>query len=161
MDTRPAIATATVLIAALALVAGPAAAEPDDDAGVTGDEASSGDESGDDGADDEAGDASTDDEEPAARSAATSDYASAAGTPTDDRSPVELMGETYYFVGARYRALVVPKFIPKMFADGGISVVVHAVGPEFGIRKDGFEIVLSPWRTRVMRTPSCGAVSMR
>jgi hypothetical protein len=48
-------------------------------------------------------------------------------------------------VGLRYRPIIVPKFIPKMFADGGLTVTVHSFGPEFGIRKDGFEILLSPW----------------
>ncbi len=158
MDTRPAIATAGVLIAALALVAGPAAAQPDDDTVATDEEASSDDESAEDGpeeeADDESGDAESGDEKSEARSAATSDEASPGSADAADGSPVELTGETYYFVGARYRALVVPKFIPKMFADGGISVAVHAVGPEVGIRKDGFEIVLSPWFANYRMKPT-------
>lgn len=59
--------------------------------------------------------------------------------------PVEAAGETYYFVGARYRAIVVPKFMINLFADGGTDVIVHGVGPEFAIRKDGFEYNLSIW----------------
>ncbi len=157
MDTRPVIANVGVLIAALALVTGPAAAQPDDDTVAQDEEASSDDESAEnvpeDEADDEAGDAS-DDEEPAARSATPSDEASPGSATAVDGSPAELTGETYYFVGARYRALVVPKFIPKMFADGGISVAVHAVGPEVGIRKDGFEIVLSPWFANYRMKPT-------
>ena len=62
-----------------------------------------------------------------------------------DWSPVEKPGETYYFVGARYRALVVPQFMINMFADGGQTFVVHGVGAEFGIRKDNFEILPSIW----------------
>jgi hypothetical protein len=60
-------------------------------------------------------------------------------------TPVELPGKTYYFVGARYRATVVPKFMIGLFGDGGRTVVVHGGGPEFGIRKDGFEISPSVW----------------
>ncbi len=60
-------------------------------------------------------------------------------------SPFEKAGETYYFVGARYRALVVPQFMINMFADGGTTFVVHGVGAEFGIRKDNFEILPSVW----------------
>ena len=60
-------------------------------------------------------------------------------------SPVEQPGETYYFVGARYRAIVVPAFMINLFGEGGKTVVVHSAGPEFGIRKDGFETNLSMW----------------
>lgn len=54
-------------------------------------------------------------------------------------SPVELPHQTYRFIGARYRAIVVPKFMMNLFGDGGTTVVVHSGGPEFIIRKDGFE----------------------
>jgi len=60
-------------------------------------------------------------------------------------SPVELPGKTYRFVGARYRGVIVPKFMQNLFASGGRTVYVHAFGPEFAIRKDGFEYNLSPW----------------
>ncbi len=60
-------------------------------------------------------------------------------------SPVELPGKTYYFVGARYRAVIVPKFMQNLFADGGRTIVSHGVGPEFAIRKDGFEYNFSIW----------------
>jgi hypothetical protein len=62
-----------------------------------------------------------------------------------DDSPVELPGKTYYFVGARYRGIVVPTFMENLFADGGRTVYVNAVGPEFAIRKDGFEYNLGMW----------------
>jgi hypothetical protein len=58
---------------------------------------------------------------------------------------VELPGQTYYLLGARYRAIIVPKFMMNLFGDGGSTVVVHGGGPEFGIRKDGFETNLSVW----------------
>ncbi|HEY6080081.1 MAG TPA: hypothetical protein VIW29_14810 [Polyangiaceae bacterium] len=60
-------------------------------------------------------------------------------------SPVELPGKTYLFVGARYRAIVVPKFMINMFGDGGETVLVHGFGPEFIIRKNAFEYNLSIW----------------
>jgi hypothetical protein len=66
------------------------------------------------------------------------------GTP-DANSPLEEKGKTYYFVGLRYRGIVVPQFIEGLFATGGRTVYVNGVGPEFAIRKDGFEYNLSPW----------------
>src|SRR5690606_41865676 len=41
-------------------------------------------------------------------------------------SPVEVSGQTYLFVGARYRFILVPQFIMGMFADGGTTVGVHS-----------------------------------
>lgn len=60
-------------------------------------------------------------------------------------SPVELPGKTYLFVGARYRAIIVPKFMINLFGDGGQTVLVHGFGPEFAIRKNAFEYNLSIW----------------
>lgn len=60
-------------------------------------------------------------------------------------SPVELPGKTYMFVGARYRAIIVPKFMINLFGDGGTNVLVHGFGPEFAIRKNAFEYNLSIW----------------
>ena len=62
--------------------------------------------------------------------------------PEDERketSPVEYPGETYRFVGLRYRALLIPSFIMGLFGEGGDTIVVHNFGPEFTIRKDAFE----------------------
>jgi hypothetical protein len=62
--------------------------------------------------------------------------------PEDERketSPVEHAGETYRFVGLRYRALLIPSFIMGLFGEGGDTIVVHNFGPEFTIRKDAFE----------------------
>lgn len=60
-------------------------------------------------------------------------------------SPEEKKNTTYYFVGARYRGLLIPKFMMTLFADGGTSVFSHGFGPEFTVRKDNFEYVLSAW----------------
>jgi hypothetical protein len=60
-------------------------------------------------------------------------------------SPVELPGKTYLFVGARYRAIILPKFMVNLFGDGGKTVLAHGFGPEFAIRKNAFEYNLSIW----------------
>lgn len=60
-------------------------------------------------------------------------------------SPVEEAGKTYYFVGARYRGIVVPKFEMNLFGEGGTTVYVHGAGPEFAIRKDDFEYQFGLW----------------
>jgi hypothetical protein len=56
-----------------------------------------------------------------------------------DKSPVEEKGKSYYFAGIRARAIVVPTFIVEAFGDGGKTVMGPQIGPEFAIRKDGFE----------------------
>lgn len=56
-----------------------------------------------------------------------------------DTSPVEAKGKSYYFAGLRARAVVVPTFIIEAFGDGGNTVMGPQIGPEFAIRKDGFE----------------------
>lgn len=57
-----------------------------------------------------------------------------------ETSPVEDPGKTYLFAGLRYRGIVVPKFMFSAFgADGGSTVYAHSFGPEFAVRKDGFE----------------------
>lgn len=60
-------------------------------------------------------------------------------------SPYERPKQQYYFVGLRYRGVVIPRFYMSLFGDGGTSVWVNGVGPEFTIRKDRFEYVFSLW----------------
>jgi hypothetical protein len=60
-------------------------------------------------------------------------------------SPVELPNKTYLFVGLRYRAIILPKFMMNLFGDGGKTLLVHGVGPELAIRKNAFEYNLSLW----------------
>jgi hypothetical protein len=62
-----------------------------------------------------------------------------------DDSLVEEKGKTYYFVGLRYRGIIIPTFMQNFFAEGGKTVYVNAIGPEFSIRKDNFEYNLSAW----------------
>jgi hypothetical protein len=94
-------------------------------------------------------------EAPAAPDAAPAAAESGATAPDKDSglvadaeagaSPVELPGKTYMFVGARYRAIIVPQFMINLFGDGGETVLVHGFGPEFAIRKNAFEYNLSIW----------------
>ena len=81
-------------------------------------------------------------EKPADANAAQADVVADAAA---GDSAVELPGKTYRFVGFRYRGIIVPKFMQNLFAEGGRTVYVHAFGPEFAIRKDGFEYNLSAW----------------
>ena len=69
-------------------------------------------------------------------------------------SPVELPGKTYYGVGLRYRAVIVPKFMMNLFGDGGRTVVAHGVGPEFIVRKDSFEYEFSAMFTSYAMDPT-------
>ncbi len=62
-----------------------------------------------------------------------------------ESSAAEEPGRTYYFVGARYRGIIIPKFVMNFFGEGGRTVYVNSFGPEVGIRKDGFEYNLSIW----------------
>jgi hypothetical protein len=90
---------------------------------------------------------------PAAAPAGEAAPAEAAGPNTDTMvadaeagsSPVERPGEAYRFIGFRYRGIIVPKFMMNLFGDGGRTVYVHGFGPEFAIRKDGFEYNFSLW----------------
>ena len=69
-------------------------------------------------------------------------------------SPVERPGETYRFVGARYRGIIVPKFMMNLFGDGGDTVYVHSFGPEFAIRKDDFEYNFGLWYAAYSMDPT-------
>src|SRR3954451_19992969 len=61
----------------------------------------------------------------------------------DPNSPFEKANTTYHFVGARFRYILIPKFYMNLFGSGGATVGVPAFGPEFTIRKNGFEYVMS------------------
>lgn len=118
------------------------AAGSDEAAG--GDEAAATDEADTGGEDEPKADA---DAESAKRAEAMDDAAAA-------DSPIEEPGKTYHFVGLRYRGIIVPKFMMNLFGDGGRTVYNHAVGPEFTIRKDGFEYVFSIWYASYRMKPT-------
>lgn len=65
-----------------------------------------------------------------------------AAAATEARSPNDPKEDplkNYYFVGARIRDVVVPKFILNIFADGGSTVNVFTFGPELTSRKNKVE----------------------
>ncbi len=49
--------------------------------------------------------------------------------------------KTYYFVGARYRGTVIPKFMVNIFVDEGATFYSNMTGIEFEIRKDHFSLI--------------------
>lgn len=49
----------------------------------------------------------------------------------------------YYFLGVRFRDIVVPQFMLEIFAAGGGTANVWLVGPELSMRKGGTEIDIS------------------
>ncbi len=51
--------------------------------------------------------------------------------------------KTYYFVGLRYRATVIPSFMLHLFADEGKTIVSNSIGVELDMRRDGFSMI--PW----------------
>src|SRR5262245_34496014 len=55
----------------------------------------------------------------------------------DPNSPFEKNNQTYRFVGARFRYVIIPQFYMGLFGSGGATVGVPAFGPEFTIRKNG------------------------
>jgi hypothetical protein len=98
----------------------------DEAAGSEADEAAVSEESADADADEKKEDADT--------------SADAAGeTAGADTAIAEEPGKSYYFVGARLRAILIPSFIIEAFGEGGQTVVGPMFGPEFAIRRDGFE----------------------
>jgi len=69
-------------------------------------------------------------------------------------SPVEQPGKTYYGVGLRYRAIIVPKFMMNLFGDGGRTILANGIGPEFTIRKNAFEYEFSAMFTSYAMDPT-------
>jgi hypothetical protein len=61
------------------------------------------------------------------------------GASADPNAPFEEEHKAYRFIGLRFRDVVVPKFMINIFAEGGTTVNVPMVGPEFGIRRDHLE----------------------
>jgi hypothetical protein len=55
----------------------------------------------------------------------------------------EKPSETYYFIGLRYRATVIPSFMLHLFADGGQTIVSNSIGVQLDVRRDGFSMI--PW----------------
>jgi len=56
---------------------------------------------------------------------------------------IEKPGKAYYFLGARYRGTIIPKFLMNIFVDGGKTLYSNTIGAELDIRKDGFSFIPS------------------
>jgi hypothetical protein len=69
--------------------------------------------------------------------------AAAADEAGGKRSIVEEKDKSYYTAGLRFRGLFIPKFMIEAFGDGGTGVFAPSFGPEFGIRRNGFEYVFA------------------
>jgi hypothetical protein len=67
-------------------------------------------------------------------------------------SAVEEKGKSYQFVGARFRAVIIPSFVIHLFGDGGKTVFAPNFGPEFAIRRDNFEYNFSLTYTSYVMT---------
>jgi hypothetical protein len=65
------------------------------------------------------------------------------GAAADNTVTVEDPLKTYYFVGARYRGTIIPKFLVNAFVNGGDTFYSHLVALELDIRKDGHSTM--PW----------------
>jgi hypothetical protein len=67
----------------------------------------------------------------------------AAASADDIWNTTEDSTKAYRYVGARYRHVVVPKFVLNLFADGGALSHVPVAGFEFGTRRDHVEYIFS------------------
>jgi hypothetical protein len=85
----------------------------------------------------------------AASEAAPAEAAQAPAAPADETPEEEpeagSTANSNYLLGLRYRGLFIPKTVLNWFVEGGQSIYVNGVGPEFSIRNDNVEYVLSAW----------------
>ena len=72
---------------------------------------------------------------------APKEKAAPADEAASSKSVVEEKDKSYYTVGLRFRGLFIPSFMIHAFGDGGANVFAPSFGPEFGIRRNGFEYV--------------------
>jgi hypothetical protein len=77
----------------------------------------------------------TGDKMPGEKDKKAEEEAAAKSTGPDPNDPREDPLKSYYFIGLRFRNIVIPKFILNIFADGGSTVNVFSFGPEFTSRK--------------------------
>ena len=82
----------------------------------------------------------------AATEAAATDAAPASPDETAEAKPgPDAAASSDYLLGLRYRGLFIPKAVLNWFIKGGESIYVNGFGPEFSIRNDNVEYVLSAW----------------
>jgi hypothetical protein len=150
MNARPTIARGLLLLPLLAAVA---------TAGVWVSTASAQEEDEDDDASSEP-EASPDDEEASDDASGEEkdvgdESASMLDAPPDSTPEKLLPGhrESTYYLGLRYRGIVIPKFVIGLFVDGGTDVYVHGFGPELAIVQDDIEYNLSAWASLYDMSP--------
>lgn len=100
-----------------------------------------------------AGDEPSDDEAKKDEAAAKEGNAKAdeAGAKEGDAKKGEAKGgelredplKRYYFLGVRFRDIVMPQFMMEAFVSGGATGNAWLIGPELSVRKDGMEIDIS------------------
>lgn len=61
-------------------------------------------------------------------------------TETSSSDTLEDPSKSYYFINARFRDVILPKFMLNIFADGGRTVNVPMIGLELTRRKDNMEM---------------------
>jgi len=83
----------------------------------------------------------------AAAAESADDAAPASAAPADETAGDEAgtAKSSDYLLGLRYRGLFIPKAVLNWFIEGGTSLYVNGMGPEFSIRDDNTEYVLSAW----------------
>jgi hypothetical protein len=62
-----------------------------------------------------------------------------------DTYVIEKPTQTYYFIGLRYRATLIPKFMVNLFVNDGSTFASQSGGAEIDIRRDNFSLI--PWVT--------------
>lgn len=66
-----------------------------------------------------------------------------------DETPASSEEETRepstYYLGLRYRGIIIPEFVLDWFIEGGQTLYANGVGPEFSIRNGSAEYTLSAW----------------
>jgi len=83
---------------------------------------------------------------------APKENAAPADEAASSKSVVEEKDKSYYTVGLRFRGLFIPSFMIHAFGDGGSNVFAPSFGPEFGIRRNGFEYVFAVQYTSYVLT---------
>lgn len=141
---------APLLVSSMLFLTAPVAAQYEDDPAVQGSGTGGAAASGDVATPEEAAESvSLADEQ-----AATEDeFGNESGRSSTD--PFEDPSEGYYFLGAFYRHIIIPKFMLNLFLDEGSGSDFPAFGVDLTYRKDGFDIVGSLW---LMRAEGQGAM---
>lgn len=89
--------------------------------------------------------------------AAGSDDALQLSSPPDDGidpDDARTLEPSDYYLGLRYRGLVIPEFVLDWFINGAQTIYANGIGPEFSIRDGSAEYTLSAWVAFYAMDPS-------